>query len=817
MDDLIGLLEQRDERVGLHHAARRVVPSQERLDAEHATVFEVEDRLIHEEELAALDRGPEIELEREAVFDRGLHLTLERDVPIAAGGLRLVERDVGVAQQIGRRDVAPERDADARGDPEAATGGVVDLERLAQHLEQPLGDELRAPGRRSALDEHDELVAAEAGDRVGFSQGRREPRRDRLQQPVAGFVAERVVDLLETVEIDEQRGALGARPAGPSEHLLDPVEDERAVGQSGERVVQRLVTDALEQAGVADRDRGLAGEAAQPVRDLGIVAETLGPLGDVADDETDGVAVDHDRDRRHCRGAQFRHQLRQRAAIGGARPIPDVDGDVRAPHLRDRHFHRTQPHVGRCFEAVGGHDATGCRLRFEQDDGGAVATDDGRHRACDVYRHLVGRSDFGQGVRQLEEGTRGLGLAARVFERGGRVERGRDQARVDLQHDSFLREEPPVGVDRRQAAVATAVRLHVDDQMVLVVVVHVGEELDREALGLGVCDSGRVHELVGRGQRFQREHEHRCRDRAGGRHDDARENVLEIVVGDEIADRLLQPLEARGQNLVACLEVLGLGRRIVGEPADAVLARRGAVARARFLGHFRAHTEQSRDVRVETGCPRAVLAVRSEAVEEPLAHDPLGGSDLAPFEGEHRSESRAARLGHHLEQRLGRTERLQHRSHLGHRGVGQATARRAREGRGSTVRGGRFEQPAELVVGAPRREIEELVDAASFLGFGQDARHGARGRLVAQIAHQHPGVHAREMKPGRKIGIPHSKSVDTRSRALEHLRRSGTALAAPARELTRCRAMAAGAIRSSAKARHGRCECCVSAKAQGRT
>ena len=128
-------------------------------------------------------------------------------------------------------DVAAERDADARGDPEAAPGRVVDLERLAQHLEQSLGDELGAPGRRFAFDEHDELVAAEAGDRVGLSQRRRESRRDRLQQPVAGFVAEGVVDLLETVEVDEQGGALGARSAGASEHLLDAVEDERAVGQ----------------------------------------------------------------------------------------------------------------------------------------------------------------------------------------------------------------------------------------------------------------------------------------------------------------------------------------------------------------------------------------------------------------------------------------------------------------------------------------------------------------------------------------------------------------------------------------------------------
>ena len=120
-----------------------------------------------------------------------------------------------------------------------------------------------------------------------LAQRRRQARRDRLQQPVAGLVTERVVHLLEAVEVDEQRRALGVAAAGPGEHLLDPVEDQRAVGQAGERVVQRLVPDALEQAGVANRDRRLAREAAQTVRQLRVVAQALGPVHDVADDQAD--------------------------------------------------------------------------------------------------------------------------------------------------------------------------------------------------------------------------------------------------------------------------------------------------------------------------------------------------------------------------------------------------------------------------------------------------------------------------------------------------------------------------------------------------
>ena len=67
-----------------------------------------------------------------------------------------------------------------------------------------------AGGRARAVGDHHELVAAEAPERVGLAHDRRQPRCDRAQQLVAGAVAERVVDRLEVVEIDEQRGDRGS-------------------------------------------------------------------------------------------------------------------------------------------------------------------------------------------------------------------------------------------------------------------------------------------------------------------------------------------------------------------------------------------------------------------------------------------------------------------------------------------------------------------------------------------------------------------------------------------------------------------------------
>ena len=100
---------------------------------------------------------------------------------------------------------------------------------------------LASPGRRSVGQQHAELVAAEAGDGVALAERLLQAVRDLLQQAVARVVAERVVDLLEVVEVDQHHGRGDVRAAAGGDRLLDAVAEERAVGQAGERVVQRLV------------------------------------------------------------------------------------------------------------------------------------------------------------------------------------------------------------------------------------------------------------------------------------------------------------------------------------------------------------------------------------------------------------------------------------------------------------------------------------------------------------------------------------------------------------------------------------------------
>ena len=88
-----------------------------------------------------------------------------------------------------------------------------------------------SPPRRAAVS----FVAADAVSRSATA----------VQQQVADRMAERVVDVLEAVEIEKQHGELAAPAVRPGDRLPDPIGEQRAVGQAGQRVVMGHVHDAL--------------------------------------------------------------------------------------------------------------------------------------------------------------------------------------------------------------------------------------------------------------------------------------------------------------------------------------------------------------------------------------------------------------------------------------------------------------------------------------------------------------------------------------------------------------------------------------------
>jgi hypothetical protein len=82
--------------------------------------------------------------------------------------------------------------------------GLARTARSARWRGQQLArDGAELLGRADLLQQHDELVAAQARHHVARAQRLLEAQRRLVQQLVAGFVAERVVDELEAVEVDE--------------------------------------------------------------------------------------------------------------------------------------------------------------------------------------------------------------------------------------------------------------------------------------------------------------------------------------------------------------------------------------------------------------------------------------------------------------------------------------------------------------------------------------------------------------------------------------------------------------------------------------
>ena len=118
--------------------------------------------------------------------------------------------------------------------------------------------------------EHDrELVAAQAGERLVRRQRPGQAPGDGAQQVVALVVAERVVDVLEAVEVDEDDRERAAVAVARRERLLEPVAQQGAVGQAGERVVERvvLVLDGA-AAGPVEREERQAEQRQRREREL---------------------------------------------------------------------------------------------------------------------------------------------------------------------------------------------------------------------------------------------------------------------------------------------------------------------------------------------------------------------------------------------------------------------------------------------------------------------------------------------------------------------------------------------------------------------
>ena len=116
--------------------------------------------------------------------------------------LRDVHRDVGVPDQVIRRFLA----GDQAGDPDAGPDGdllAINGEGRHELPRDPLGDAPSDLLVLHPLQQHRELVTPQAGNGVTGPQRGRDAGTDRDQQLVADVVAQRVINGLEIVEVQE--------------------------------------------------------------------------------------------------------------------------------------------------------------------------------------------------------------------------------------------------------------------------------------------------------------------------------------------------------------------------------------------------------------------------------------------------------------------------------------------------------------------------------------------------------------------------------------------------------------------------------------
>ena len=131
----------------------------------------------------------------------------------------------------------------------------VDLNDRAE----PVGEAGGAVG--VGLGQHDdELLAAVAGDRVDLADLGAHPAGQLDQHRVADLVAVLVVDGLEPVEVEHQRGERPAEPGRALDLVAEADREVAVVPQAGQRVGQRQPLRLLVQQHVVDRDARLAGE-----------------------------------------------------------------------------------------------------------------------------------------------------------------------------------------------------------------------------------------------------------------------------------------------------------------------------------------------------------------------------------------------------------------------------------------------------------------------------------------------------------------------------------------------------------------------------
>ena len=263
---------QRDEFAGRHNAALGMHPAYQRFRADQAAARDFELRLVIQHQLAVAQRVAQAGFNAHALLHALVHvLAVEGDAAVGVGVVALgpFHRDVGQRQQ-GFGVVAVLRvDADADAGAQAQVVAADQercVERRLQLLRHRGGFEVLAYiGQADGV-----FVARQARYQVFVAQRGLEALADLLEQFIADAPAQRVVDALEAVQVDEQDAAGRLVALRDHQGLVDQAREQRAVWQAGQFVVVGQVVQLLfgvfafgDVGQVGDQAARAAGQVAQ--------------------------------------------------------------------------------------------------------------------------------------------------------------------------------------------------------------------------------------------------------------------------------------------------------------------------------------------------------------------------------------------------------------------------------------------------------------------------------------------------------------------------------------------------------------------------
>jgi hypothetical protein len=165
--------------------------------------------------------------------------TLAKEHDAAAAAFGGVHGLIGAAGQLvgALAMVRKDGNADAGGDRVPV---AIDVEGFVDEVQSPVGD----PSCRVSVtgrEDESELVAPESGDEIALSQVGPQPFAQLDEQPVAVMMTERVVDLLEAIEIQHEHRDRCSLVPGVVEPTAEAVREQAPIGETGEPVVQRLM------------------------------------------------------------------------------------------------------------------------------------------------------------------------------------------------------------------------------------------------------------------------------------------------------------------------------------------------------------------------------------------------------------------------------------------------------------------------------------------------------------------------------------------------------------------------------------------------